>query len=239
MTDLLDQVLAAHGGLERWQQARTLRARAAVGGELWGRRGQEGVLRDAHVRVDLHAQGVVFDGFKASDRRGVFAPDRDAIETTAGEVLEERLDAASAFVGQTPTTQWDDLQLVHSAGFDLWHFFTQPFMLTMADVHTEEIEPWEEAGETWRRLKAVFPPGLVAHAREQVYSFNREGLLRRFEYKPARPGVPANVNYVADHRSFDGLVLATRRRMLPSDPDGRARPHPTLMTIDVAEVTFA
>ena len=52
------------------------------------------------------------------------------------------------------------------------NYLTAPFVLTMPDVHTEEIEPWEEVGEEWRRLKAIFPEGFVTHRREQVYSFN-------------------------------------------------------------------
>ena len=49
MNDLLKLVLDAHGGLERWRQVRQLTAHAHVGGELWGRRGQEGILNDAHL----------------------------------------------------------------------------------------------------------------------------------------------------------------------------------------------
>ncbi len=37
-------VLDAHGGLDRWHDIGTLTVHARVGGELWGRRGQEGIL---------------------------------------------------------------------------------------------------------------------------------------------------------------------------------------------------
>jgi len=36
-------------------------------------------------------------------------------------------------------------------------------------------------------------------------------------------GVPEDVNYTADHKQFRGLIIATRRRMVPSDPDGPRR----------------
>jgi hypothetical protein len=236
MTDLLDQVLAAHGGLDRWARTRRLRVRAHVTGELWGRRGQPGALRDAHLEIDPHAQRVVFHRFKARGRRAVFEPRRVVIETQDGQVIDERLDPGSAFSGQTATSAWDDLSLAYAAGFDLWHYLTGPFMLTTPGVQVEEAGPWEEAGEQWRRLRAVFPEGLVAHARQQLYAFNHAGLLRRFEYLPERSGVPANVNYAAGHRHFGGLVIPTRRRMLPLDPDGRARPEPVLMAVDVLDV---
>ena len=87
-------------------------------------------------------------------------------------------------------------------------------------------------------------------APQQTYAFNRSGLLGRLEYSPALGGVPANVNYAADHQWIAGLTFATRRCTLPADPDGRApvrrraplggcgraRREPALMTIDVDSV---
>ena len=40
MTDLLDAVLAAHGGLERWRQFSSMEATIVTGGELWQIKGQ-------------------------------------------------------------------------------------------------------------------------------------------------------------------------------------------------------
>jgi hypothetical protein len=161
---------------------------------------------------------------------------RAAINTGSGEVIEERTGPGAALAGQTTTSPWDHLSVVYAAGFDLWGYFTTPFALAMPGVRTEEIEPWEEAGEQWRRLKATFPGGFAAHATEQVYSFDSAGLLRRFEYQPRHTGVPANVNYVAEHKQFAGLVIGTRRRMIAGDPDGRSRGEPVLMTVDVVDV---
>ena len=75
--------------------------------------------------------------------------------------------------------------------------------------------------------------------REQTYAFNSAGLLRRFEYAPARPGVPANINYAADHREFDGLIFAMLRRMLPNDGTGGPLPGPVLMSVDVSDVAVS
>jgi hypothetical protein len=47
---------------------------------------------------------------------------------------------------------------------------------------TEEIEPWRENGETWRRLKATFPATVASHNREQVTHFGPDGLMRRHDY---------------------------------------------------------
>jgi len=106
----------------------------------------------------------------------------------------------------------------------------------MPGVTTEEIDPVEEAGEQWRRLKAVFPADLVTHAPEQVFSFNSKGLLRRHDYRAKVGGVAASVNYAAEHKTFSGLVFATRRRIVPAGPDGRSMVSPVFMTIDIEDV---
>lgn len=106
-------------------------------------------------------------------------------------------------------------------------------MFLQPGFRVDEIDPWEEAGEQWRRLKVVFPKNIVAHAPEQFYSINRDGLLRRFDYRPKLEGVPAKVNYAADHERFGELVTPTRRRMLPGESDGRSRSEPVLMSIEV------
>jgi hypothetical protein len=115
-----------------------------------------------------------------------------------------------------------------------WNGLMAPFVLTAPGVHIEEIDAWEEAGEQWRRLKAVFHESMVAHRAEHVYSFNSAGLLRR--YDSHSKACVASAAYAADHRVFGGLTIAARHRVLPSDADGRTRRQPVLMTIDVLDV---
>jgi len=60
-----------------------------------------------------------------------------------------------------------------------------PFLFAMPGVGTEEIEPWEENGETWRRLKATFPPGVATHSTVQTFYFDQTGLLKRHDWSKA------------------------------------------------------
>jgi hypothetical protein len=48
---------------------------------------------------------------------------------------------------------------------------------------TKEIEPWQENGETWRRLKVTFPASIATHSAEQTFYFDQEGLLTRHDYE--------------------------------------------------------
>ena len=66
--------------------------------------------------------------------------------------------------------------------YALWTYLTQPFLYSYPGFETVEIEPWEEDGETWRRLKVIFPGDIASHTREQTSYFGSDGLLRRHDY---------------------------------------------------------
>jgi hypothetical protein len=64
-----------------------LTAHLRDGGPLWGLKGQDGTLADAHVRVDLHHQFASHFPIKQEGRRTALTSKRVAIETDSGEVL--------------------------------------------------------------------------------------------------------------------------------------------------------
>src|SRR6476661_56166 len=86
MTDLLETVIEAHGGLERWRQLDAVSARLVQGGALWALKGQPGVLDDVFVRASLHQERESHHPFGAADRMVRFpllvqaGPDEDVIE---------------------------------------------------------------------------------------------------------------------------------------------------------------
>ena len=88
MSDLLETVIEAHGGLERWNQLDTVSARLAQGGALWALKGQDGVLDDVVVTASLHEERASHRPFGAPDRHSSFTPERVAIETDDGTVIE-------------------------------------------------------------------------------------------------------------------------------------------------------
>jgi hypothetical protein len=49
----------------------------------------------------------------------------------------------------------------------MWTYLTTPFAFAMDVVATEELEPWRENGEIWRRLKVTFPQSIATHPRSR------------------------------------------------------------------------
>ncbi|MFK0158505.1 hypothetical protein ACIQVK_41365 [Streptomyces sp. NPDC090493] len=239
MNALLESILDAHGGLQRWKEAQTIHAEGSIGGMLWSLRGQEGILATADATVDVQEQRLVFDGFTGPGLRGLYTPDRVAIERRDGDVVVERRAPRAAFEGQGPETPWDELHALYFAGYAVWNYLTTPYLLTRPGVVVEEVEPWLEADEDWRRLRVTFPQTLTTHATEQVFYYNAAGLLRRHDYAADVLGSTPAAHFSEQHVRASGLVFPTHRFVVPIEEDGHAAPEPVLITIDWADISVA
>ena len=140
MSELATLAMDAHGGLDRWRELKTVSARLFQDGVLWKLKGQDGVLRDVHVTVDLHEEWASHRPFGHPDRHTSFRPERVAIETSNGDVVEERLNPRESFKGHVLDTPWDSLQLAYFAGYAMWTYLNTPFLFALPGVETEEIE---------------------------------------------------------------------------------------------------
>jgi len=237
--NLAKLVIEAHGGLERWNRYTRLSAHLIQGGVLWAAKGKAGVLDDVTVTVDLRQQKVSHWPFGSADRRSRFEPQRVALENAKGEVLEELMQPRSSFQGHTLETPWTDLQLAYFAGCAMWTYLNTPFLLARPGVESEEVEPWQEAGETWRRLKVRFPPDIATHSTEQTLYFDQHGLLKRHDYDVEISGGTAGAHYVSDLRAFSGIVFPTKRRIFPRQPNGHSAPEPLVVSIDLDQIVLS
>jgi hypothetical protein len=236
--DLAQFAIEAHGGLERWNRFSTVSAHLIQGGVFWGAKGKAGVLDDVTVKVDLRNEKVSHWPFGSPDRRSRFEPQRVALENANGEVLEELLQPRSSFEGHTFQTPWNDLQLAYFVGCAMWTYLNTPFFLARPDIQSEEIEPWKEGGETWRRMKVRFPKDIATHSTEQTLYFDQQGFLKRHDYHVEISGDIAGAHYVSDIKEFSGIVLPTKHRIFGLKPDGHAAAEPLVVSIDIDQLVL-
>lgn len=239
MNELAKLAIEAHGGLEHWNSFTTLSAHLIQGGVLWAAKGKAGVLDDVTVTVDLRNEKASHWPFGSPDRRSRFEPQRVALENANGKVLEELLRPRSSFQGHTLETPWSDLQLAYFAGYAMWTYLNTPFLLARSGVESEEVEPWQEAGETWRRLKVRFPADIATHSTEQTLYFDQQGLLKRHDYDVEISGGTAAAHYVSDLKEFSGIVFPTKRKIFPRQLDGRPAPEPLVVSIDLDQIVLS
>ena len=237
---LLDEVLEAHGGRDAWERAQRVRVHARSGGLLLATRMPGNRYRDAHLVAEFGQPVSSAAPFPRDGLRGVFDHGAVRIETDDGEVLESREHPRELFFGASGVRRnlrWDRLDGVYFAGYAWWNYLNAPYLLAREDVRVAEIEPWEERGETWRRLEAHFPPDLDTHSEHQLFYFDSGLRLRRHDYVAEVVGRWAHAAHMcADHVESGGLLFPTRRWVRPIGPGNRPLPGPTLVALELLEI---
>ena len=237
-TPLANEVIERYGGLARWNRFDTVTARLRVGGVLWSLKHQQGVLDEVSVRVHLHEPRASHFPFTAPDLHTSFRPDRVAVEDAQGKVISELLQPRRSFEGHGLETPWTQLQLAYFAGYAMWTYLNTPFLFAMQGVASEELAPWQEDGETWRRLQVTFPAGIASHGTTQTFYFDADRLLKRHDYDADILGGATAAHYTSDHVEVSGILVPTKRWVLRRMPDGSTAPEPTLVSIGLSEIAF-
>jgi hypothetical protein len=234
MTGLLDLVLQAHGGVERWRTFDTVRATFGSGGGLLPMKGLDVPPFPSEAVATIHEETLRIDGYRRPDWRMKFTPDRVVIETMNAEVVEERTNPRESFAGHTLTTAWDLMHVSYFNGYARWTYLTTPFFMAMPGFNVTEIEPWKEGSETWRALRVRFPPSIVSHSAEQEFYFGPDFLLRRHDYRLMIAGGPPIAQYVHDIIEADGFRFPTKRRAFPRGPGSKPIRDLLLISIDLS-----
>jgi hypothetical protein len=239
--DLLNLALSAYGGLERWRSIDSITVKRYASGALWDLSGLTNALRNTEMRIELAEPKVTFFPFTRPGIRGVFKPDVVWIETEDEKVLEKRENPKASFVPLSREKPWDHLHALYFSGYAGLNYQSEPFMFTWPGFEVNEIEPWEEDGQRWRRLRVLFPDHIPTHCKEQVYYINEKGLIQRHDYIPESVKLQAPAaQYLWDHKAFSGITLATRRRVVRREQDGKsAMSGPTLVWLEIIDAAVS
>jgi hypothetical protein len=232
---LLDDAIEASGGLARWNGFTQFALQLSIDGALISRMGQAGRFKEVVAEGMTRTQQVRFSGFADPGSTGLYQPDRVTIESADGNVLRSWRDPLQAFRDHASQAAWDELSLVFFCGFSVWNYLTTPFLLVHPDVAIEELSPWHEHGQEWRRLRAIFPPDIVTHSREQIFYFDATGLQRRTDHD--LQGIPV-ADYSWAHQPFSGIVVPTLRRSLQLNPDRTVTAKPVLVDVEIFDAAF-
>jgi hypothetical protein len=233
MESLLESALAAHGGLDRWNQIKSITFDAAIDGAFWHVKGKGDALKDVRVHVDTTRQLVTIE-FTGQDKRAVYEPHRVVMQRGDGTVIDARDDPVRSFDGHQFETPWDDIHLAYFVGEAQWTYLNMPFLCTWPGFVTEEISPIEVDGETWRRLAVTFPDYVKSHTRQQIACFGPDGLLRRHDFTfDVLGGAPGQL-YATGYREAGGIMIPTTRRAYAGEGDDQL----VFVAIDMDKITI-
>jgi hypothetical protein len=238
MSELLQNVLEAHGGLGRWNKFGTLRAQIVTGGGLWA---LKGLIQDAEPRqmtVSLKEEFASVTPFGQPNWRTNFRPEYLAIETLEGEIVQKREAPRASFYGHTMNTPWDPLHRAYFNGYALWTYLTTPFFMGLSGFEVREINPVTEGNEVWRGLRARFPKQYASHSDEQDFYFGDDFLLRRHDYHVDVAGSFPAAQYVDQIVEVQGFKMPTRRRAYLRGPDLKPVRDMLMVAIDLSDFSF-
>ena len=236
MTPLVQKIIDAHGGLERWKSFSTLTAHLKQGGALWMLKGHAGRLDETNVTVGLTSEWASHHPFGAEGLVSRFQPDLVQLKDATGNVMEELADPRASFAGHTLETPWSQTQLAYFAGVAMWTYLNMPFVLAAPGVQVEEVGPWQEKGETWTQLKVTFPPVIASHSSVQTIYVDDAGLLKRHDYDVEIAGNTPGAHYIDGYVDVQGLKFPTIRRIFPRQPDGQSMVEPLVVSIDLSDI---
>lgn len=237
---LLREVLEAHGGFERWDTAQTVRLRMTSGGWAFRMRFCPYVLKDAEVKVFLKDQRVEIRPYPKPGQMGLYEKGVVKILGEDGQVVAESTQPRKAFGTLRRKIYWDAIDCLYFSGYALWNYLSAPYLLTMTDAKLTEEEPWTEKGETWQRLKVVYPEGFHTHSREQIFYFGDDRRLRRHDYTAEPFGNWAKAaHYCSEYSEDSGAVFPMRRRVVPRRANNKPMPFPLLVWVDVHSVEMS
>lgn len=237
MTELLDFVVKAHGGLDRWNKVKAVRAAASITGAIWHVKSKPDYLKDVVFEVETKKERVTMD-FPGQDKRSVFEPNCVAMQRQDGTIIATRDDPEASFQGHERFTPWDDIHVAYFSGEAFYTYLNTPFLYTREDFSSDEIAPIEVNGETWRRLKVAFPDSVKTHTKQQISCFGPDGLLRRHDYTVDILGGATGLNFASDFINVDGIMFPTKRRVYAYEGDFQIVKEPLLVAIDISRITL-
>ena len=240
--DLLEKVITAHGGRERWRTINSIEATFSSGGLAFSLHMQPLALRGLQITLQPHARRVTLLNFCHPGWRGVWTPTAVQILDENDRVVSARDNPRAGFSRLDKLVRWDKLDILYFAGYALWNYLSFPFILELPGVTLAESRavPDKSSGAQFDRLTACFDDEIPTHSRDQAFLVDDTGLLLRHDYTADVIGGWAKAaNFCQASEVVDGVRFYTRRRVYPRIGAESVLPFPTLVWIELGAIRLA
>lgn len=235
--DILQSIIAAHGGLSLWNRTNAVEGELSARGFLFV---TKHVAPLVHVRITAkaHEPRFSFHDYPSPGLNGeLIGCNEVRITDSSGNIVKRRIQPRSAFTGLRRMFYWDALDFVYFAGYATWNYLVSPFLFLMDDIDVKPIGLLSGMPHTWVGLEITFPENIPVHCKTQQFYFDENRLLRRFDYTAEVVGNWARAAQRCGHyRNFDGLLVPVKRQVLPLFRRVHPLPGPALVDIDIHDL---
>lgn len=234
---LLENALRASGGVDLWRVTRRFTLHMSITGALCIEKSNTSQLKDLVVEGSTHIQALDITGFACPEGRARYRPDLVTVEGPNGRIRSQQATPAE-FRSGLRSALWNDIQLAHYCGYLIWNHIASPFIFTDPDFETKELRWRGEPAENLRRLRVAFPARVVTHAPSQTFYFDREGLLRRLDYKAGHADHLYIAQMFSGHQRFSGILVPTLCRLLTAGSDEVPIAKTPLLDLEIFDAKF-
>lgn len=211
---VVDEAVAAHGGIERWEASDALELNLTVGGLVFWARGSGGRVGEPFdATVDLSTGAVRFHPF-ANRTEWIGHYSREELKITNHETgaVVEKCETQSRPRGffKSLVVPWSTLDHLFFAGYAISEYYRLPFLLLDERISLRRLS--DARGD--RRVRVKYPPEMFTHSPTETLHFAPSGLLVRHDYAAnffMRGGTGSH--FSEDYSHDSGLAVAKRRRV--------------------------
>lgn len=161
LQSLLNEALAAHGGLDRWRQFQGVASTILTGGRLWDIKQANLIRTLRRATSEFHRQWTQVAPFGEPDWTMTWVPEHVAITNGQGTIIAQRDQGREAF-DRRYDAPWDPLNVAYFNGYAMWTYHAVPFVF--ADPGYEARESMSVAAPVNTRLRLERGANVLAAA---------------------------------------------------------------------------
>ena len=232
MTEALNRIFDAHGGLDHFRSLSSIDVEISAWGFLFTVK-RITPQRHARLTISTREPHVVLHDYPAHGQSAeVQGGKRVEIRNADGAMVEARDNPRQAFRSGR-LLHWDAIDFAYFSGYAMWNYLNLPFLLADPGVTVTE----SDRQATGTRLRVSYPDTIPTHSPTQELYIDGSGRLLRHDYTADVVGSWAKAAHLCrDYRQFGGLWVPTTRRVYPRGPVNRPLPMPTLVAVDIHDV---
>lgn len=237
---LLEQVLSASGGADRWRNLRGFTVHMTMSGLLVEQKHQESSLKEVVIEADIREHSVRIMGFDATNDRLFCDQRKVGIENENGQAIRVEHRSFDDWRIRASNGSWDILDLAQFCGYSVWALVAMPYLLeTAAAIREENPAPFNGSSQPLRAMQVEFLETSAIYPLQQKLFFDSEGRLVRADYDALELGGRPVSQSVSAYQNFAGYIIPTLRRLRPVGPETETSgpTTPPLLDIEIFDLS--